>query len=250
MGRSRRCLNTVCRCSLMMPGIIAGASVECNIMTAPPGERCDDAPSRLPIWRSFNDLRRFIMRRRSVLLSAVSGALTGALAARRTTTAREATPSAMANHPIVGAWLVMDPGDPPNTRPAVFAADGTLTVAYVASSTDPERGVVLQGTAIGVWEPTGERSVHLTFVQAISDLNGAYLGTLTRDANPEVSEDGQSFRDDGTQVHITFRDAANIIVNEAAGGAEVASRQVEGHRIQAGNPGFPEATPAAGTPTT
>jgi hypothetical protein len=42
--------------------------------------------------------------------------------------------------------------------------------------------VVLQGTAIGVWEPSGDRSVHLTYVQAISDLNGTYLGTLTRDA--------------------------------------------------------------------
>jgi hypothetical protein len=35
MGRSRRCLNTVCRCSLMIPGIIAGASVECNMTSVP-----------------------------------------------------------------------------------------------------------------------------------------------------------------------------------------------------------------------
>jgi hypothetical protein len=69
-----------------------------------------------------------------------------------------------------------------------------LTVAYVPTSyLQPERGVVLQGTAIGVWEPTGERSVHLTYVQALSDLNGTYLGTLTRDANPEVSDDGQGY---------------------------------------------------------
>jgi hypothetical protein len=235
----------------MMPGIIAGASVECNIMTAPPGERCDDALSRLPFWLSFTDHRRFIMRRRSVLLSAVSGAVAGALAISRSTTAQEATPSAMANHPIVGAWLVMNPSYPLNTRPAIFAADGTMSVGYVPSHTDPERGVVLQGTAIGVWEPAGERSVHLTYVQAISDLNGTYLGTLTRDAYPEVSEDGQSFRDDGTQVHITFRDATNTIVNEAdGGGAEAATRQVHAIRMQAGNPGFLEATPVTGTPTT
>ena len=48
------------------------------------------------------------MRRRSVLLSAVSGALTGALAVRRTTTAQEATPSATANHPIIGAWPAVE----------------------------------------------------------------------------------------------------------------------------------------------
>ena len=190
------------------------------------------------------------MRRRSVLLSAVSGALTGALAASRTTTAQEATPSAMANHPIVGAWLVMNPNDPLNARPAIFAADGTMTVGYVPSSIDAERGVVLQGTAIGVWEPSGERRVHLTYVQALSDLDGTYLGTRTRDAYPEVSEDGQSFRDDGTQVHITFRDAANTIVNEASGGgAEAATRQVHAIRMRVGNPGFIETPPVSGTPT-
>lgn len=192
------------------------------------------------------------MRRRSVLLSAVSGALTGALAASRTTAAQEVTPSALANHPIVGAWLVMNPSDPLNTRPALFAADGTLTVGYVpASYREPERSVLLQRTAIGVWEPSGERSVHLTYVQALSDLNGAYLGTLTRDAYPEVSDDGQSFRDDGTQVRITVRDAANTIVNDASGGgAEAATRQVHARRMQVGNPDFPEAPPVAGTPTT
>ena len=190
------------------------------------------------------------MRRRSVLLSAVSGALTGALAISRSTTAQVATPSVRANHPIVGAWLVMNPSDPLDTRPAIFAADGTMTIGYVpASFREPERRVLLQGTAIGVWEPAGERSVHLTYVQALSDLNGAYLGTLTRDAYPEVSDDGQGFRDDGTQVRITVRDAANTIVNGASGGAEAATRQVHAIRMQVGNPGFPEATPVAGTPT-
>jgi hypothetical protein len=192
------------------------------------------------------------MRRRSLLLSAVSGALTGALVVRRPTTAQEATPNANANHPIVGAWLVMNPSDPLNTRPAIFAADGTLTVGYVPTSyLESEGSVILQGTAIGVWEPTGERSVHLTYVQALSDLNGAYLGTLTRDAYPDVSDDGQSFRDDGTQVRITVRDATNTIVNEAGGGsAEAATRQVHAIRMQVGDPGFPEATPVTGTPTT
>ncbi len=175
------------------------------------------------------------MRRRSVLLSAVSGALTGALAVRRTTTAQEATPRAMANHPIVGAWLVMNPSDPANIRPAIFAADGTLTVGYVPSYTDAERGVILQGTAIGVWEPTGERGVHLTYVQALADPNGAYLGTLTRDAYPEVSADGQSFLDDGTRVRVTFRDATNTIVDEASGArAEAATLQVHARRMRAG----------------
>jgi hypothetical protein len=33
----------------------------------------------------------------------------------------------LAEHPIVGAWLVMNPSDPPNASPAIFTADGTLT---------------------------------------------------------------------------------------------------------------------------
>jgi hypothetical protein len=167
-------------------------------------------------------------------------------------TAEEVKPSAMANHPIVGAWLVMNPSEPPNASPAIFAADGTLTVAYVPTSyLQPERGVVLQGTAIGVWEPSGERGVHLTYVQALSDLDGTYLGTFTLDAYPEVSDDGQSFLDDGTQVHFTFRDATNTIVQEAGGGggAEAATPQVHALRMQVGNPGFPEGVPAASTPT-
>ncbi len=147
--------------------------------------------------------------------------------------------------------MVMSPSEPLNARPAIFAADGTLMIAYVPSYTDPERGVVLQGPAIGAWEPTGERGVHLTYVQALSDLNGTYLGTLTRDAHPEVSEDGQTFFDDGTQVQITFRDATNTIVKESGGEdiAEVATLQVHATRMQVGNPGFPEAAPVAGTPT-
>jgi hypothetical protein len=195
-------------------------------------------------------MEEYIMRRRSVLLAAISGALTGALAVRRATTAQEATPHAMPNHPIVGAWLVTNPTGPVNIRPAIFAADGTLTIGYVPSSTDAERGVILQGTAIGVWEPTGERGVHLTYVQALADPNGTYLGTITRDAYPEVSADGQSFLDDGTRVHITFRDATNAIVTEASEArAEAATLQVHARRMQVGNPGFLEETPVTGTPT-
>jgi hypothetical protein len=51
----------------------------------------------------------------------------------------------MAAHPIVGAWTVdPDPGRPVRV---VFHADGT----YI--EVDP-----LQGTGVGVWRPTGERS--------------------------------------------------------------------------------------------
>ena len=157
----------------------------------------------------------------------------------------------LAEHPIVGAWLLMNPGDPPTPSPLIFSADGTFSATGVPSYVDPQGGVIFGSSTMGVWEPTGERSVHLTYVQALSDLNGTYLGTFTLDAYPEVSDDGQSFLDDGSQVHFTFRDATNTIVQEAGGGggAEAATPQVHARRMQVGNPGFPEGMPAASTPT-
>ena len=47
-------------------------------------------------------------------------------------------------------------------------------------------------TQVGTWEPVGPRSVHFTGVQLLSDANGAFVGTVTIDAYPMVSEDGQT----------------------------------------------------------
>ncbi len=174
----------------------------------------------------------------------------------RATVAQEATPPSLAGHPIVGAWLVMNPSVPPNASPAVFAADGTLTIAGVASYRDPQRGAVLQGSAVGVWAPTGECGVHVTWVQALSAPDGTYLGTFTLDGYPEVSPDGQSFLDDGTRVRFTVRDAANAVVMEAGGGTGPATPPVHALRMRVGNPGFPTtmaprvAAPPTGTPGT
>jgi hypothetical protein len=167
------------------------------------------------------------------------------------TAAQEATLTILADHPIVGAWLLMNPGDPPSPSPMIFSADGTFSATGVPSYIDPQRGVVFGSSTMGVWEPTGERSVHVTWVQVLSDGNGTYLGTFTLDGYPEVSADGQSWDDEGTQVHFTIRDASNAIVMEAGGGngAEPATPPVHAIRMQVGNPGFPEGTPAAGTPT-
>jgi hypothetical protein len=92
------------------------------------------------------------MRRRSVLLSAVSGVVTGALAVRGSTSAQEATPDAMATHPLVGIWIVdrnpADPTEMPTTN--VLTADGGLI--------DPSVG------AAGVWVATGERTADFTLI--------------------------------------------------------------------------------------
>jgi hypothetical protein len=67
------------------------------------------------------------MRRRSVLVSGLTGTLASAFAVGGTTMAQEATPTAMAGHPFVGTWVVYDPADPtgmPTTN--IITADGGL----------------------------------------------------------------------------------------------------------------------------
>lgn len=164
--------------------------------------------------------------------------------------AQEATPSAMTSHPMVGAWLVMNPGDPPHASPVILSADGTTMVGDVPATIDPQLGLVFQGTPLGVWEPVGERGVHITYVQGLATADGTYNGTFTLDAYPVASEDGESFFDDGAKVHVTIRDAYNVITLEAGGeGADPITPPVHAQRMHVGNPGFPEGTATAGTPT-
>jgi hypothetical protein len=181
------------------------------------------------------------MRRRSVLLSAVSGALTGALALKRTTTAQEATPSAMANHPIVGAWMVATPAGP---SMAVFFADGINIQGLPASQAGPF-GVSYVGPQVGTWEPIDERSVHFTGVQFHSDANGILVGTVTIDGHPTVSDDGQTLRDDNPESGPTIRDADGNVVDVLKGGPPVTAV-----RMGVGSPGLAGSTPITGTPTT
>src|SRR5215210_1392200 len=62
-------------------------------------------------------------------------------------TAQDATPGALASHPIVGAWNALTPGGP---SLAVFSADGTATFANPPTAADPDRGVVYQSGSVGV----------------------------------------------------------------------------------------------------
>jgi hypothetical protein len=182
------------------------------------------------------------MRRRSVLLSAVSGALSGALAVGRRATAQEATPSAMATHPMVGTWNVTTPAGP---SLAVFFADGTNIQGLPATQVGPQ-GVTFVGPQVGTWEPTGPRSIHFTGVQLHSDANGTFTGTVTIDGYPEVSEDGRSILDDQSQVIVTIRDAAGTVLQEVPGAG---APPVTGVRMSVGSPGFSAGTPMASTPT-
>ena len=186
------------------------------------------------------------LSRRTALAGLSAAGLGLALGTRiRPTSAQDAT----ASHPIVGVWNVVAPGSP---SVANFQADGSVTFATPPSYVDPALGVVFQGSSVGTWEPTGERSIHGTWITFLADSNGTFLGTVTIDGYPEVSEDGRSLTDDQSRVMITIRDAAGAVVQEfAAAGAP----PVIGNRIAVGQPNFPlgtrtDATPETGTPTT
>jgi hypothetical protein len=181
--------------------------------------------------------------RRTALAGLGATGLGLALATRsRVATAQEASPEAMASHPIVGAWNVMTPGGP---SLAVFSADGTNIQGLPATQAGPQ-GVDFVGAQVGTWEPVSARGIHFTGVQLHSDANGTFTGTVTIDGYPEVSEDGQTILDDQSQVMITIRDAAGAIVQQVPGAG---SPPVTGTRMGVGSPGFPEGTPTAATPT-
>ena len=184
--------------------------------------------------------------RRSALAGLAAGGLGLALAARPVA-AQDATPEPLAGHPLVGTWLAITAF---GASPETFAADGSV-VAGPPSIEPGERGVTYFGPGIGVWESTGPRSGRFTFVQALADATGAYAGTLTIDGHLDVSADGQSFVDDSPETTLTFRDAANnvlqVITPYQAGDGSVPP--VTAVRMAVGAPGFPAGTPTAGTPT-
>jgi len=155
--------------------------------------------------------------------------------------AQETTPSAMANHPIVGAWMVTTPAGP---SMAVFFADGINIQGLPASQTGPF-GVSFVSPQVGTWEPTGPRSVHFTGVQFHSDANGILVGTVTIDAYPTVSEDGQTLLDDNPESGPTIRDATGNVIDVLKGGPPVTAV-----RMSVGSPGLAMGTPVPGTPTT
>ena len=190
------------------------------------------------------------MRRRSILISAISGAVTSALTIGRPNgvAAGQEVPS-LADHPLTGTWLAMAnpplPDDPQFPAPSLFGADGTVLLVFPTTQAGPQ-GVVFNAPVMGTWEADSERRGHFTAVQLLSSADGVFLGSVTIDGYPEVSEDGQSFIDDGSRAVATIRDATGAIVQEAPA---VGARAVTAIRMGVGSPGFPEGTPVAGTPT-
>lgn len=160
------------------------------------------------------------MNRRIALGSVGAAAAALGLGAVTPAAAQEATPGAMATHPIVGTWLLMNASVPPSPTTTVFHADGSVMSISAVNYPDTARGVVFASDLVGTWEPISDFGVHITGISIESDANAVYSGTATLDAYPVVSADGQTWTDDGTQVKLTIRDTANAVVTVIGGGGD------------------------------
>jgi hypothetical protein len=108
----------------------------------------------------------------------------------------------------VGTWVVMSTG---GLVPQTHGADGSFIAAFPPNYVDPGLGLTFQGPGLGRWESTGERTGRFTFLQALTDDAGAYVGTFQLAADLEASEDGQSWTGTGPGAHIVMRDATNTV---------------------------------------
>lgn len=142
----------------------------------------------------------------------------------------------LAEHPVVGAWIVSTPSGP---AIEAFHADGTYTAAFPVSGVPPW-GLIYQSTQIGVWEPTGPQTAHLSVVFLYADTKGTFTGSFTYDGSQTVSDDGSSIiAEDGGTATVRDADGAVTVVLPADHGVVV------GTRMRVGSPGYP-----VGSPTT
>ena len=129
---------------------------------------------------------------------------------------------------------------------AVFLANG-INIQGVPTAQAGPQGVTFTGAQVGTWEPVSELGIHFTGVQLLTDATGAFVGSVTIDGHPVVSEDGQTIVDEAPETTITIRDAAHNVVEVITpypGGVPAT-----GVRMSVGAPGFPEGISTAGTPT-
>lgn len=182
------------------------------------------------------------MRRRSVLLSAVSGVVTGALAVGSSTKAQETTPAAMISHPLVGTWIVdrnpADPTEMPTTN--VLTADGGLI--------DPSVG------AVGVWAATGERTADFTLI-AIFEQGMAVTGPQAEGGSYfvvrgslEVDAGGDTATATVSQTQVA---PDGTVLDQLAEGMSTYLRLKVEPQDAVGQPlaGFPAWMPSSATPT-
>ena len=172
-----------------------------------------------------------ITRRGILARAAATSAALGLTTRLGRTAAQEATPVAMASHPIVGAWYFdFDPANPGTLFVyTIFHADGTRTDVHPFA-----------GTGIGAWEATGERTgrainKYLNIATAPGDF---VQGIVTVWSTFAVAEDGDSTTEEAV-VELRGSDGAVVALFGFSGG---------GMRPLVVEPAPPLGTPVAGTP--
>jgi hypothetical protein len=147
-----------------------------------------------------------------------------------------------ADHPLMGMWLAManpprQGNDPQFPAPSLFAADGTVILGFVPARIGMDGKIQFVGSPMGVWEPYDEQTGHFTAVQALADMTGKLIGSVTIDGHPKVNADGLSFIDDGSLVTVTIRDATGAIATVVPPSTE--GQPVTAIKMRVGIPGFP-----------
>ena len=180
--------------------------------------------------------------RRSALAGLGVGGLGLTLAAPSRRAIAQEAGGDLAGHPLVGTWAVMSPG---GVNPQTHGPDGSVIAAFPPNYVDPVLGLTFQGSALGRWESTGARGGRIAFIQALSDGDGAYVGTFQFEADLDASEDGQSWT--GGAPRIVVRDAGNAGIFDQVVPVDP---PVTATRVGAtiDSVVLPVATPAAGTP--
>jgi hypothetical protein len=183
--------------------------------------------------------------RRTALRTVGIGSLGLALAPQAASVSAQDASAEMASHPIVGTWLVtltMAPDMPPVTNASVYGPDGSLVNMAPVARQGPQ-GVTIASAAAGRWESAGGNAAHFTMVQVLSTLDGMFVGTVTIDGHPTVSDDGLTFMDNSPDSSTTIRDPMGKVLNVIPRSPD--APPVTAVRIEAGAPGFPEGTPEA-----
>jgi hypothetical protein len=156
-------------------------------------------------------------------------------AATHHASAQDATPTAMAGHPMVGTWIIdRSPGDPTDAVTAVvYTADGGWI--------DPLVG------AAGTWQATGPHSAAWTAIGLVGGGAGGYFALRT---SAEIDDAGMNFS--GT-ASVTIVAPDGTVVTTISGGPMSHGVRLQVEPVEAGGTalaGVPTWTPAAPTPAT
>ena len=176
------------------------------------------------------------LSRRAALAGLGAGGVGLALAASAPrTSAQEATPTAMAGHPIVGTWII--------DRDVTSTAEVPVVVLFTADGgfVDPRQGVA------GAWEPMGPRSAAMTIVPFTDAGAGGYVVVRS---TWELDEGGDAMSGPAV-VTVVTPDGTVVATNELRSSATRlrVEPMASGGQPLAGFPTWTPAPPADATPT-